>query len=172
MYVTGLVRAGRTLKLTDDLQKKICHILENGTSVKDTCALVGIGERTFYEWVAIGNAHIEGIDHARMPRKIAERERFSQFAQATTRARSKMRDDVVKSLVAFAKSGNVQAAMFLLERSDPENWGRQTRITHEYDLKQLSELKRLADSSGIPLSDIFERMIQRLAENAHSTNAG
>jgi transposase len=123
--------AGRKKILTDEIQTKLCYILENGTTVKDACALVGIGERTFYEWVAIGNAYLDDEDHARMPRKIADRERFAQFAQATTHARSKMRDDVIKSLVSFARAGDSKAAMFLLERSDPTNWGRQTTVKGE-----------------------------------------
>lgn len=164
---------GRNNLLTDELKTRLCAILEGGTTVKDACSLVGIGERTFYEWVAIGNAYQSGEDHARMPRLVKDRERFAQFAQDITRARAKMREDVLKSLVAFARAGNTQAAMFLLERSDPENWGRQTRITHEYDLKQLKELKRLADEHGISTSDIFESMIRRLAEqDVDSRNTG
>ena len=154
---------GRTLKLTDELQKYICHVLEGGTSVKDTCALAGIGERTFYEWVAIGNAHLNGEDHPRMPRKVADRERFVQFAQATTRARAKMRNDVVQSLVSFARAGDVQAAMFLLERSDPQNWGRQTKLSVDFDLQQLRELNRLLDMHGLKASDVFNDLIAELA---------
>jgi hypothetical protein len=157
---------GRNSKLTDELEKSICNILENGTSIKDACALAGIGERTFYEWVAIGNAHLNGEDHARMPHKIVDRDRFAQFAQTATRARATMRDNVVKTMVSRARAGDMTAAMFLLERSDPENWGRQTKVIHEFnaqEIAQLRQIKAILDKHGTPASDLFADLIAELA---------
>lgn len=153
---------GRKLTLTEDLKINICRILEDGTTVKDACAIVGIGQSTYFEWVAIGNAYRNGENHERMPKRIADREMFAEFAEATTRARAKMRHDIVKVLGARARAGDVPAATFLLERSDPEQWGKRTYSK----IEGLDDLEKAAKKAGIPLSEALKALAEELSSDA------
>lgn len=63
------------------IRGEIVNNLKAGASMKDSAALAGVGEATFHEWVQIGEAHIDGVDHRRMPQSIADREEFAEFAR-------------------------------------------------------------------------------------------
>src|SRR6266849_3032979 len=72
---------GRRSLLTPALQKRICDLLAQGNTILSACDTVGLGERTYHEWV----------------------ETKPQFAQATTRARGKARIKLVKVLTDASK---------------------------------------------------------------------
>lgn len=78
----------RPTKLTPELQKDILDRLRAGSTIKSTCDSVGIGESTYYQWVDIGNAYLDGQDHDRMPRLVKDREAFAEFAEEATRAQA------------------------------------------------------------------------------------
>ena len=63
---------GRPTDLTDELSIEIARHLIAGCSIADACALAGIGERTYHDWVARGDAGEEP---------------WSQFSQLTRAAR-------------------------------------------------------------------------------------
>jgi hypothetical protein len=101
----------RPIELTDDLSVEIARHLIDGSSIADACALVCIGERTYHDWVARGDAGEEP---------------FLQFSQLTRAARAEGRQHHVKA-IRSAVAGDWKAAAWFLERSDPANWGRQDR---------------------------------------------
>jgi hypothetical protein len=78
----------RPTKLNADVQEKITQALMSGATVEKVCAFASISEWTYYNWVAIGNAYNDGIDHERMPRLIKDRKALSQFSQNVTYARA------------------------------------------------------------------------------------
>jgi hypothetical protein len=125
--------AGRKTKLTPELQKQLVEILQVGSTVRDACALVGITESIFYLWMAIGEGESSGKPHKSQPRYKADRQRYLEFFEAIRKAQSHMRNEMIAIVVAAAK-GNARkkqkpdtgAAMWLLERSDPNNWGKRT----------------------------------------------
>jgi hypothetical protein len=90
---------GRATLLNAQLQRKICALLMQGHTVSAVCGAVGIGERTFYDWL----------------------EKHPHFSQATTRA-------IGQSKVAlFDKvrlSDDWRAQAFLLERRWPGEFGK------------------------------------------------
>lgn len=90
----------RPTKLTPDTQQKIIERLQAGSTIKSTCDSVGIGERTYYQWVEIGNAYNNDEDHDRMPRLIKDREAMAQFAQEATRAQA---DGMITAAIQFKK---------------------------------------------------------------------
>src|SRR5687768_1636183 len=46
--------AGRPSKLTPEIQKQICELLEGGNFVETVCDYVGISKETFYDWIRRG----------------------------------------------------------------------------------------------------------------------
>jgi transposase-like protein len=93
----------RPTKLTPDTQQKIVERLQAGSTVEATCDSVGIAKSSFYLWLAIGNAHANGETHESMPRLVAEREMFSEFSDAVTRAQA---DGLIQAAVRFRQGMN------------------------------------------------------------------
>lgn len=89
---------GRPTKLTPTLQKQLVAALKTGATVVDVCKSVGLGKATFYEWLAIGEAVIDGTKHARMPEDPTEQKRFVDFVDAVTRAQEDAKMSAIKTL--------------------------------------------------------------------------
>lgn len=94
---------GRPSKFSPAIRKKILACLRAGSTVKATCDSVGVGVSTYFEWLEIGRAHLSGTSHARMPRKVAERDDYAEFAEATTRATA---NGLVHAAAAFRRGMN------------------------------------------------------------------
>lgn len=93
----------RPTKLTPDMQEEIVRRLRAGATIKATCDSVGIGTTTYYLWHEIGNAHLDKQPHDRMPRKVADREIYVAFVDATTRAQA---DGLIQAAIAFRTGMN------------------------------------------------------------------
>lgn len=126
-------------------------VLSTGVCVRDACAYVGISETTYYGWC----------------------KKYAQFAKVTTRARASGRIGAASIVRRAAMDGDVQAAQWYLERTDPTNWGRRDFLTVlGLDASVLKELKRNADAAGVDLATIFEAMVNELGSitNAHKSD--
>lgn len=78
-----LAQAGR-LKLTDDLERKICDLIEHGAPYESACQECGIARRTLYNWRTAGTAKPDG--------------RYGRFLAAIKNAvRKKKRADVAEA---------------------------------------------------------------------------
>lgn len=94
---------GRPSKFTPETREKILQRLAAGSTIKTTCDSVGIGVSTYMEWLEIGQAHLAGEDHRHMPKTIEERDAFSEFSEATTRA---LADGLIQAAIAFRQGMN------------------------------------------------------------------
>jgi hypothetical protein len=91
----------RPTKLTPDLMQRICLHLQYGATHKAAAAAEGIDEKTFYNWL-------------RRPR----------FFQSVERAEALARTEKLRLLHVAACRGNVQAITWLLERLEPQLYGK------------------------------------------------
>lgn len=107
--------ARRTV-LTDTLAYEVAANLEEGCSIADACALAGIAESTYHDWVRRGDA-------GEAP--------FSEFSELTRAARAKGRREHIQA-IKKAASDDWRAAAFFLERSDPANWGPKHKVQSEH----------------------------------------
>jgi hypothetical protein len=87
-------------KLTPELQKLICTLLQAGNTKKVAAEAAGIAESTFYDWMQTRPAFAAAVEKAE-----AE-------AEATLVTR-----------VAKAAASSWRAAAWLLERRNPDEWG-------------------------------------------------
>lgn len=103
---------GRRSKCTLELTERICQYLRQGVWIEDACALVGIADRSFYNWMARGERawKIDG--------------RFVQFSQAVKRARAEAAKVSIGRIRQAGQGGTWQADAWFLERSYPQRWGR------------------------------------------------
>lgn len=124
-------------------------VLTGGATIKDACAYVGISHETYFQWVKAYPDFSDRLEKARATAKVAC---VTQIRQA-------------------AKS-EWQAAAWFLERSDPTNWGRKDMIISlGLDPTLLRTLKQRADLAGVPLSEVFEAMINELSGTYAATDS-
>jgi transposase len=107
------VRGHRPTKLTDESADRIVAVLRSGGYVETAAAVAGITKRTFYGWMARGDA--TGTKAVDAPYR-AFRERVDQ-ARAEAESRN-------VAIIATAAAKDWKAAAWLLERQAPERWGR------------------------------------------------
>lgn len=105
----------RPTKLTPELQRQICGLLEEGNFVETVCDYVGINKFTFYEWMKRGErAWQVDIDGG-----------YVEFSNAVKKAIA----DVEMSTLHDMRKGplNWQAKAWWLERRHPDKWGNRQK---------------------------------------------
>lgn len=95
-----------------------------GMSRSDCFKLAGMHYQTGFDWMAMGR---------RNPEKYPELVRFTELLE---RAEAQFRREMVEAVTdaALSRRDNTwQAAMTVLERRDPENWGKRERTIVEHE---------------------------------------
>ena len=103
----------RPTKLTPELQGKICEILSKGNSITTACQSVGISDTTFRRWKEQGDKEPDSV--------------HGEFVEAMQKAES----DAKQALLAHVQDAapqHWQAAMTILERRWPNEFGRRDRM--------------------------------------------
>lgn len=127
---------------TPEIAAKLVEYLSQAVTVKDACALVGIAPQTFFQWC----------------------KRDASFRDATTRARAQGRLSAVLVIQdSVLRNKDTESAKWLLERTDPENWGRRDKLILDIDPRLLRELKALLEANELSASDIFQDLINELS---------
>ena len=84
--------------------------------------------------------------------------------RAITKHRGKMLDTAELALYNAVLKGESWAIAFALKSvGRKRGYGDRVDVMHGIDAKQLAELVRLSSARGVPLSDVFEAMMQELA---------
>lgn len=140
-------------------QPQIAHnlydLLSTGIDLSSACLVVGVAPSTVLEWVAIGRAYSNGVDHTRMPHYIKDRERFAEFAREYDRAE---REAIANSAIVLKELMNdsrvkpetrARIAMWTLERRDPANWGsRNPADISPHDNRIIIEYRKSSGEGG------------------------
>ena len=108
-------RTGRKPKLTPDLQKKIVDAIAAGNYNHVAAQYAGIGETSFYRWMAQGEEATSGIKR--------------EFWLAVKNAEAQAEVDHV-ALIETAAEDSWQASAWWLERKHNDRWGRKERQEH------------------------------------------
>ena len=106
-------RVGRKSRLTDELAQRMLQVIRSGGYDEAACALVGVSQQVFREWMRRGNP--EGTAPLDEP--------FRRFRAEVEKARAESEARSV-AVIANAAPKNWQAAAWLLERRWPERWAR------------------------------------------------
>lgn len=107
-------RTGRPTKLTPEMADRILGYVRMGVPNKAAAEAAGIGRTTFYAWKAKGEAAASG--------------HYRDFTDALKQAEA---ESVVALVAAVRAAPQWQAAMTLLERRWPAEFGRRDRIEVE-----------------------------------------
>ena len=108
---------GRPLKLTKELQDRVCSYLRAGNYIETACKAAGIVKETLYRWLKRAAA--------------GDGEPFEGFREAVEAAQAQAE---VRGVALVSKAGQEdwRAAAWMLERKFPKRWGTIQR--HEIGL--------------------------------------
>ena len=110
---------GRNTKLTTELTEKICEALRAGNYIETACEFAGIVPATYYRWIADSEKPDAGV-------------LLVEFREAVKKARATAEVRNVALIQQAAQDPNKwQASAWWLERSFPNRWGRQQKVTQE-----------------------------------------
>jgi len=117
----------RKTLLTPELQEAIIEALRNGHYMDDAANLVGITDRTAYNWIARGRKAEEQQEQGIEP--AAEELKYVRFFHAIKAARAEAIDRNLSVIRTAAQDGSWQASAWYLERTNPQKWGRRETVT-------------------------------------------
>ena len=107
-------KGGRPSKLTPEVQEKIITAIRAGNYAQVAAVYAGIGESTFYRWMAQGERAKAG--------------RYRRFWQAVKEAEGEAEVRAV-AIIQKKMPEDWRAAMTYLERKHPKRWGRRMDVT-------------------------------------------
>ncbi|MEM7481072.1 MAG: hypothetical protein AAF481_07840 [Acidobacteriota bacterium] len=132
-------KPGRRSKLTPEVQEKVVSAIRAGNYAAVAAAYAGIGESTFYAWLAKGREAKSGA--------------YREFLEAVKRAESEAEVRAV-AIVQKHMEDNWAAGMTFLERKFPQRWGRRDRLS--VDVEPRTALASLLGVSPEDLDDAVE----------------
>ena len=97
----------RNTTLTHSKIREITEHIKTGNFTVVACRLAGVSERTYYHWLERRKEPEDGI--------------YSELYNAIKKAEAEREAALVHKL---AKSNDLKATMWMLERIAPERWGR------------------------------------------------
>ncbi len=108
-------KLGRRSKFNATVAEKLILLLKAGNAIPQACVVAGISARTYYNWLQLGER--PGKKHAA----------YRQFKDDVERARAECEAQLV-AVVRTAAANDAKHAEWLLERRNPQEWGRATRV--------------------------------------------
>ena len=160
-------KGGRPSLMDEAITRQLEQVFNGGSTVRDACAYVGISEATYYHWMKIGRAAHEGRardkDHLYLPHKVEDRAPYLEFFERIKRARAVMRVEAIAIIRTAAQEGHWQAAAWLLERSDPDQWGRRV-VTQEGRVDITSGGEPVQNATIEGMMSLFQQIGQRERE--------
>jgi len=109
------VALGRPSLLTDAVVQKVRHALRSGATREGAAKFARISRRTFYGWLAQGEADGEGP--------------YADFLHMVLLAEGTKEIRAARELSKLVKAGDKQAIFFMLERRC--GWSAKSTVTHE-----------------------------------------
>lgn len=128
-------------KLTKEITKKICDLIEAGNFINAVCGHVGISEPTFYGWYNLG--------------KEAGKGKHYDFYMAVETAKAAGEVKVVEGIVEAGKK-DWRAAAWFLSRRYKERWGDKPTVVEAHGSFDVDGFK--AKISARVASEVAETM--------------
>lgn len=144
---------GRPTLLTPERIRSITDILAAGNTMEIAAQGSGIAPATLYGWLARGRAERERLTEHRVTKPKPSEARFLSFLEAVEKARADAEATLVGYILAAASEPKTwQAAAWLLERRDPQRWGRPWRQPAEAEGTGAVEtaVRAMADGPLLP----------------------
>lgn len=121
---------GRPSKLTEELQSRICQLIEAGADIELACGCVGISTATYRSWMAQGRNGVEP---------------FAGFLAAATCARQKAELALLMQVRKGDEKksdfvGRSEGARWLLERTRGNKYAARVNVKVQEELESLLDI--------------------------------
>lgn len=137
------------LKLTYELIEKARKLIAAGNYTETVCQYLGISKDTWYRWLKTGERQKKGI--------------YSDFSDAVRQAEAEAEMRNVTIIQKAAQEGNLQAAIWYLERKFPDRWGRREKIQMEHSGEMTQVVKN---------DEATRRLLARIDETIRTVITG
>ena len=107
---------GRRSKLTPELKKDILSLVAEGNYLTTACAICGITENTYYNWKKWGENAKSG--------------KYFVFLQDVRKAEGEAEAKRLRAIKKAGEDGNWTAYAWIMERKDPDRWGKKEKLEH------------------------------------------
>ena len=157
-------KPGQPTKCTPDLTKKFVYHLSRGAYVRHTCAFLGVTERVFYDWIERGRDYRDAVEDKLTPRP--EDKVYFDFLVETEKARAKPAVEAPKLILEIGKKQkDWRPLAWLLERSQPELWGRRKlEVTGNNGgpirTANLTGTMSMDDMDEMQLTDLYDQLLR------------
>jgi len=115
--MAGNKNSGRKLNLNQEFIDKACGYLLDGNYTVIVCRLMGVSEKTWYDWVNQGNRDIEE----------GKTNIFVKFVKSIIEAEAQAEAEAVK-LIKTASLTDAKHAQWWLSRKGKERWAERQEI--------------------------------------------
>ena len=167
-------KRGAKVKLTPEIQEKICRALSVGSYMETAAAFVGVHKSTLYEWLKLGAIATKGqykefsdaVDRALAQAEVKDLTHISNAAMGEPKFKTDDKGNKVIGLdgkpiqIGWVIQPNWNAAAWKLERRYPKSWGRKSRldlaspdsnkVEHSHDLTAIIEKIYAPDDDDDP----------------------
>lgn len=186
--------SGRPTKLNQQLQGKIVKLLKTGATVADTCQHIGIHRDTFYDWLKRGEAgepkyseFSDAVTRAFAAAKVtaigALRNAMTPYTQKARTVETLTETKLTRkgepyeytkrheseTVTTFA--GDWRAAVEYLKRRFPDEWSEKRILELGLSDALLKRIEDVAKQAAIPASELFENMINAIADQLQHSSA-
>jgi transposase len=121
--------AGRISPLVNEqVEKELLNLIVLGTPIRKAVTVVGVSEKTFYNWMSRGMAERERLDNDPNAKPNTTEGVYLQFLQSCERARSEAIAKKVAVITQSGVNGDWRAAAWWLERQVPDEFGKTDRV--------------------------------------------
>jgi hypothetical protein len=114
---------GRPTKFTPEIRDVILRTLASGVGLETCAAVAGIDARTLAHWIKRGEEE----------QAAGNESEWVDFLRGVTRARAQVRASLAANIRKAAAEGDWRAGAWMLERLDPQTFGKQaTVVQHDH----------------------------------------
>lgn len=126
-------------KLDEAMIIALSEYVAKGNYAQHACYLCGIDESTYYLWMKQAQGDIEQ----------GQETIYTSLFKAVKRARAAAQAELIEvARNAASQKKDGYLAVTIMERTDPENWGRKDRIQPSGNTYNINIDKALVDASG------------------------
>lgn len=121
-------KMGRPTDFTEKTKENIYALVKAGCSYPTAAMTSGISKQSMYNWINRGVIERNRIQAGLEP--IPEEADFLDFLDSVERKKEEFIATQVTAISKAGASGNIKAAMWLLEKARPEEYGDSRQIVH------------------------------------------
>jgi hypothetical protein len=137
---------GNDTKLDADTVRVVTRMLRRGHTKTSAAQAIGVSRQTFYNWVNHGKRNLDSSE---------EMNGYGAFYICVAQAELQSKDLYVQTLRSAAIEGDTDAAKWMLERQNPDEYSKEETIVSAVDESDIEEDEELSIEDKQFLSNMF-----------------